>query len=160
MKLKNPEKFRKNIKDKITVLIGDEKRAINLEKGIYNYTIKNCDEKNIVKKWDNRHFAIIYIDKVRTIFNNINNKYIQHLLKEKKIKIHKLAFMTHQELEPDKWKQLIEDKKIRDDNKYYLLHQFLLLHNFQIIMYYQREVENHIYFHYQLYHFVFPIILC
>jgi transcription elongation factor S-II len=118
MKLKNPEKFRKNITDKITLLLGDEKRAINLEKGIYNYTIKNCDEKNIVKKWDNRHFAIIYIDKVRTIFNNINNKYIQDLLKEKKIKIHKLAFMTHQELEPDKWKQLIEDKKLRDDNKY------------------------------------------
>jgi transcription elongation factor S-II len=29
-----------------------------------------------------------------------------------------LAFMTHQEMSPEKWHKLIEDKKIRDQNKY------------------------------------------
>ena len=33
-------------------------------------------------------------------------------------KIHKLAFMSHQEMRPDKWDELIEEKKVRDKHKY------------------------------------------
>lgn len=39
-------------------------------------------------------------------------------LKNKEIKAHELAFMTHQDMSPEKWEKLIEDKKIRDQNKY------------------------------------------
>jgi len=36
----------------------------------------------------------------------------------KKIKPHEIAFMTHQEMYPEKWKKLIDLKQIRDKNKY------------------------------------------
>ena len=39
-------------------------------------------------------------------------------MKSREIQAHKLAFMTHQEMSPEKWDKLIEDKKIRDENKY------------------------------------------
>jgi DNA-directed RNA polymerase subunit M/transcription elongation factor TFIIS len=39
-------------------------------------------------------------------------------MKNREIQAHKLAFMTHQEMSPEKWDKLIEDKKIRDENKY------------------------------------------
>ena len=117
-RIKNPKDFRNNIVILFNKILNNKLQSKNLEKGIFNYTIKVCDEKNIVKKWENRHFAQIYIDRIRSLYNNIKNEYIQEIINNKEIKIHKLAFMTHQELSPSKWKVLIEDKKIRDANKY------------------------------------------
>ena len=37
-KIQDPEKFRKNIVNKLLPIIDDEKKCINLEKGIYNYS--------------------------------------------------------------------------------------------------------------------------
>ena len=34
------------------------------------------------------------------------------------IKAHEIAFMTHQELMPEKWTELIKAKSIRDKNKF------------------------------------------
>jgi transcription elongation factor S-II len=34
------------------------------------------------------------------------------------IKSHELAFMTHQEMYPDKWEELLKAKSIRDKNKF------------------------------------------
>ena len=36
----------------------------------------------------------------------------------KSIKPHEVAFMTHQEIVPEKWTQLLSDKKIREENIY------------------------------------------
>lgn len=128
MKVDNPETFRENIRNKILeklkhLSLNDEninKLAVNLEKGIYNYSIKDATNKNIVKKWENDYFVDLYINKLRSIFANINSEYILKQLNNKSIKIHELAFMTHQQLQPQLWEKLIEDKKIRDQNKYTL----------------------------------------
>ena len=37
---------------------------------------------------------------------------------EKKIKAHELAFMTHQEMNEERWKALIEIQQIKEENKY------------------------------------------
>ena len=34
------------------------------------------------------------------------------------IKSHEIAFMTHQEMAPDRWEELIKEKSIRDKNKF------------------------------------------
>ena len=39
-------------------------------------------------------------------------------IKDKKIRAHKIAFMTHQDMKPEHWKELLEAKKVRDSNKY------------------------------------------
>jgi transcription elongation factor S-II len=125
-KVNNPELFRNKIGDKIKIhlekngITGNNiiKMAKNLEKGVYNYTIEESNKKKIIKKWENQHFIQLYTDKLRSIFANLDSTYIINLINSKKIKIHTIAFMTHQELRPDKWEKLLSDKKIRDENKY------------------------------------------
>lgn len=115
----NPSEFRANIVSKLSEIIGDNKITTNLEKGVLNYSIDVSNKQNIVKKWDNELFVIIYTERLRTImFNLQKNEALLTKIKNKEIKSHKLAFMTHQEMNPNKWKPLIEDKKIRDKNMY------------------------------------------
>ncbi len=57
----NPERFRENIRTKISQVfeITDTKIIGNLEKGVYNYAIKEATNRKIVKKWENSRFAQI-----------------------------------------------------------------------------------------------------
>lgn len=117
-RIQNPDDFREKIREKLSILLNSKNKAINLEKGIYNSSLELAEKKNIVKKWDNEGFINIYIQKLKNIYINLNNKHVMELLKNHKFKIHELAFMTHYDYNPDKWKTLIEEKKIRDENKY------------------------------------------
>lgn len=116
--LKDPEIFRKNIVNNFKVVTEDEKISINLEKGIFNYTIQTSNKRNLIKKWSNELFLIIYIEKLKMVLCNLKNETIFNKLINKEIKAHELAFMTHEEMRPDIWNQLIELKKIKDENKF------------------------------------------
>jgi DNA-directed RNA polymerase subunit M/transcription elongation factor TFIIS len=116
--INNPNEFRKNIKIKLGEILNDFKDGSNLEIGIYNYTLNKADEKNIIKKWSNTYFVRIYADKFKTLYINLKTDSIKQLITEKKIKPHELAFMSHQEMLPEKWGALIEDIKIKTENKY------------------------------------------
>ena len=115
----NPEEFRKNVRGELFKILNNNKICENLEKGILNYSISQAEEKKLVKKWDNIYFTQIYIDKLRTVIINLKkNPYLHKKIVDKKIKAHKLAFMTHQEMIPERWKELIDKKKIRDEHRY------------------------------------------
>ncbi len=120
MKIANADTFRTNVKKKLNKIIRRKKLSLNLEKGIFNYTIQTARLRNVVRKWDNKAFVMIYVDKFKSILLNLNakstvkNKELLKRLKNKEFKAHELAFMTHQELYPEKWKYLI-DKKIKRD---------------------------------------------
>jgi transcription elongation factor S-II len=116
-KIDNPDLFRSNIKQKLNEILKDEKNSNNMEKGIYNYSLKEADQNKIVKKWDNKHFVQIYIDRLRSIVVNLKGEILEHI-KDGSIKPHIVAFMTHQELAPEKWAKLIESKSKRDKNKF------------------------------------------
>ncbi len=116
-KIDNPDIFRANIRKKINEKLGDEKASSNLEKGIFNYALKEADQRKIVKKWDNKFFVQIYLNHLKSILNNINDKLINEV-KSGSLQSHKIAFMTHQELNHDKWEKLIEIKSKRDANKF------------------------------------------
>ena len=117
-KIENPAEFRSNIVIKLNDLLQDSESCKNLEKGIYNYSLDHATKLNVVKKWDNIYFVKIYLDRIRTVYTNLKATTLQDRIKSKKMKVPKLAFMTHQEMQPDKWNALIEEKKIRDENKY------------------------------------------
>ena len=110
--------FRKNVVTHLDKFLLDKKKATNLEKGIYNYTIKYSIEKNILKQWQNKNFVLIYLQKLKSITFNLKNQEILNDIKNKKYRVHELAFMTHYELRPDIWNNLIELKKIKDENKF------------------------------------------
>ena len=116
-KIENPELFRSNIRKKLDEKLQNEKNSSNLEKGIFNYALKEADQRKIVKKWDNKYFIQIYLDRLRTIYTNLNDTIVEQVTSGA-IKPHVVAFMTHQELQPDKWTALIDAKSKRDANKF------------------------------------------
>ena len=116
-KIENPELFRSNIRKKLDEKLNNEKNSSNLEKGIFNYALKEADQRKIVKKWDNKYFIQIYLDRLRTIYTNLNDNIVEQVTSGA-IKPHIVAFMTHQELQPDKWTALIDAKSKRDANKF------------------------------------------
>lgn len=117
-KISNPPLFRSKVLEKINIVLGEETLSINLEKGIFNYTIKEANAKKIIKKWENPYFTQLYIDRLRTVYLNLKNSDLLTQVKNKEITPQSLAFMTHQEMNPDHWRNMIEMKIKRDANKY------------------------------------------
>ena len=115
--IKNPELFRNNVRINLNKKLQNEKHSSNLEKGIYNYCLKEADNRKVIKKWDNKYFIKIYINHLKSVYENLKPNIIEQIQNET-IKPHIVAFMTHQELNHDKWAQLIEIKSKRDKNKF------------------------------------------
>jgi transcription elongation factor S-II len=130
--IQNPTEFRENIRKKIADTLTEldilqkiadkngiqpETVVINLEKGVFNYAIRECSFKKLVKKWENPAFTQIYIDRLRMIYNNIQLPTIVGGLCSGEILPQGIAFMTHQEFQPEKWNPLIEKKTKRDASK-------------------------------------------
>ena len=116
-KIDNVDTFRANVRQKLDAILQNEKNSCNLEKGIFNYSLKEAEYRKVVKKWDNKFFVQIYIDRLRSIITNLKGEVLQHI-NDGTIKPHVVAFMTHQELSPDKWDEMIKAKIIRDKNKF------------------------------------------
>lgn len=116
-KIENIEIFRTNIQKKLDEILNNEKNSSNLEKGIFNYSLKEADQRKIVKKWDNKQFIQIYVDRLRSIMINLKGDILKQI-DEGTIKPHIVAFMTHQELSPERWATMIETKTKRDKNKF------------------------------------------
>lgn len=116
--IKDHESFRKNIIINLESIISIN-NAENLEKGIYNHSLDEANKLNVVKKWDNPYFVQLYINKLRSIYLNLKENHdLLEKINNKEFKSHELAYMTHQQIQPDKWEDLIQMKKIRDKNKY------------------------------------------
>ena len=116
-KIENSELFRNNISKKLQIFF-KELDALNLEKGIYNWSIKEAKNKKVVKKWDNPFFVQIYLDHLRSIYINLKHGRLINMVNNGEIKSQEIAFMTHQEICPDKWNEAIQTKSIRDKNKF------------------------------------------
>jgi transcription elongation factor S-II len=117
-KITDIDTFRRNIQKRFEDLIENETKSINLEKGIYNYAIKESNNNKIIKKWDNPYFVQLYLDRLKSIFVNLKNEKLLDKIKTDEITPQTLAFMTHQEMNEDIWKELLEKKMKRDANKY------------------------------------------
>ena len=120
MKIKNSEVFRKNIRDKIKKIVKSDKLSKQIERSIFNYSINESRKKKVIKKWENTNFCQIYIDRFRSLYFNLDSKsYVgnKHFLKKLKIKKmdnKQLTNLTHRDIDPKLWKDLI-DKKIKKD---------------------------------------------
>jgi len=84
----------------------------NLEKGILNFSIQYSKQYNVIHEWGNPYFETIYIYKLRSIYVNFKkNIYLVKCLVEKIKLPHELAFMTHMEMEPSLWKEIIQQRE-------------------------------------------------
>ena len=122
MEIKDSKIFRKNIVERLNNLIKNKKISKNLEKGIFNWAIQKGRNDKIIRKWNNSYFVRLYICKVHNILLNLNkssyvgNNLLLKRLKKREFEAHELAFMSHQEMFPQKWKSLIDKKIKRDEN--------------------------------------------
>ena len=114
----NPQKFRDNFRQKISTLYElPEKDAANIETSTYNWALKEASILKIVKKWENKNFAQIYIDRLRSIFINLKNTEFLYRVKSHEILPQKVGFLSHQEICPEIWQELIEQKMKRDQSR-------------------------------------------
>jgi len=120
--VENPIEFRQNLRTKLNSFIKNKNKSTNLEKAVFNYTICQSKQRKIVRKWDNKYFVQLYINRFRSIYNNINpklstcNKKLLKNFKKKKVSPRDLAFMKHQDMNPKIWKELVDAKIKRDKN--------------------------------------------
>ena len=116
--IKNPDKFRAKVIETFSKVIEKGKTAANLEIALYNYSLEIAEKKQVIKKWDNPHFIEIYISRWRTIDHNIKNQEIQDKLINKIITPKEFVYMSHYDMNPTKWKPLIDLLEIHEKNKY------------------------------------------
>jgi transcription elongation factor S-II len=120
--IENPDEFRANIAAKLSPFFvskgGSEKHAANLEKGIHNWALKEATNRKVVKKWDNPFFIQIYLDHLRSIYINLKNDKLIEQVVSGEIKSHTIAFMSHHEMQPERWAEMIRLKSIRDKSKF------------------------------------------
>lgn len=115
--IKNPDIYRVKIREKLNNILHNVINSKNLEKGIFNYSIKEATRRKISKKWNDQQFIRIYNCHLYSVMSNLTPEII-NLVNQNIIKSHTIAFMTHQELCPQKWSEMINLKSKRDKNKF------------------------------------------
>ena len=96
------------------------KIAINLERGIFNYTISIYPNKKINETWNN-YFNNLYINRAVKIYNNLNpdsslqNKKLLQRLLSKEFNEFEITSFNSEQLFPEKWKELC-DKHLTNIN--------------------------------------------
>jgi len=116
----DPKVFREKIViEFVSMFKNDRNIGENIEKGIFNYTIKESTSKQIIKKWQNPLFCEIYSSRLRSVLVNLKkNPELYEQLKNGEVTVQQFAFMTHQEMNPSQWKDRIDRKIKRDRLKY------------------------------------------
>lgn len=113
IKVVHPNLFREKFRNKLNNILKNEKHSINLEKSIYNYSLREATYKKVLKKWSESAFVEIYCSRFKSIFANLTPDILESIEKEILLP-QNIAFMTHQELCPKKWEKYIEAKLKRE----------------------------------------------
>ena len=94
--------------------------AIDIEKGIYNKSIKFSDDNNITKKWSNKIFLDYYKINCVKLYANLNknsyikNKRLFNRIIDKEFTGLELSDCKPQRLFPEHWKPYLDLKSKRD----------------------------------------------
>ena len=91
-----------------------------IEESIFRFACHKSDIRKVIKKWENPVFKKIYINKTRSLFMNldktscIKNTSLIKKIFNSKFDLKNIAFITYQELFPEHWKQLLDEKYKRE----------------------------------------------
>lgn len=111
--------FKNLLKSKIDL---KEIEIDDLEIGIFNQSLDYSIKNKIQLSWSNQQFQNVYNNICRSIYSNlieetyIKNKNLLTKLKNKEYLPHDLAFMSREELYPEKWIAIIEkqNRKLKE----------------------------------------------
>jgi transcription elongation factor S-II len=102
----------------------NKEKSIKLEDAIYNYSLDIAKKRKIKETFTNMNFKKIYINKSRSILSNIkkdsyiNNTNLVNKIIKGKINVSELPYMSNQELFPEHWKKIMDEKYKRDKMMY------------------------------------------
>ena len=115
---------RVNNKKLLNNVINNDVITKKIEASIYNFTLDVCNKKKVPKRWDNQVFRKIYINKSRSLYSNIKgdsyigNNNLKGKIFNNEIAVDSIANFTYQELFPEHWKKLLDEKYKRDKSIY------------------------------------------
>jgi transcription elongation factor S-II len=110
--------------NKFNNLLNDLEISKKIEESIYNYTLLQSEIKGIDPNIDDKYFKRIYVNKIITLYNNIDkDSYVQNfnfakLLYDKDFDIKNIAFLTPQEIHKDHWKKYLDRQTANDEFLY------------------------------------------
>jgi len=92
-----------------------------IENSIYNYTKEQSIIRGINENIDNKHFKRIYVNKIISLYNNLNpesyvknNNFIKRL-SNSEIDIDSIAFLSPQDINKEHWKPYIDRQNAADE---------------------------------------------
>jgi DNA-directed RNA polymerase subunit M/transcription elongation factor TFIIS len=110
------DKFKELLINNIELTNGE---AADLEIGIFNSTLDYANSLKIQLSWVCPLFMETYINNARSIYSNlktdsyINNKTLIERLKQKEFTPHELAYMSNDDLFPERWKDIVDKQKLK-----------------------------------------------
>ena len=99
----------------------DQTISMDMEIGIYNYSLSKADERRVAKNWRNPRFRALYEAKARSVVCNVDtagyvgNTRLLSRLREGEFKPHELAFMDPENVFPERWRHALDMKLQRDE---------------------------------------------
>ena len=106
-------------------IIKNKTMCRSIEQGVYNYCITTSSISDVIPRWDNKIFKSMYINKIRSIYTNLNKQsYVNNVnfiekFDSGKIKPYDIAFMKPDDIFPEKWEK-IKDEEYRRNKLLYL----------------------------------------
>jgi len=117
--------------NKFDSLLNNKEISEKIENSIYNYTVKKALSLGIENSFENTYFKRIYVNKVMTLYNNLDiNSYIyikEDIQNEEKIApfmkrmlnnefdINKIAELLPEEINIESWKKQIDRQTANDE---------------------------------------------
>jgi DNA-directed RNA polymerase subunit M/transcription elongation factor TFIIS len=135
--VRDPENFRANVRTKIAELFAHDPEAaaylptddcdrdnnplfVNIEKSLFNWAVREAkDKQSISIQWDSPNFVQLYVDRLRSIYRNLTDcRAFMLRVARGEVPPERVGFMSHQEMNPERWDDIVELKKMRDASKY------------------------------------------
>ena len=110
--------------NKFNTLLNNIDSCKIIEDSIYRYAISQSQLKGIDQNIENKYFKRIYVNKIITLYNNLdknsyikNNTFLERLY-EKDFDLYDIAFLTPQEIHKDHWKKYLDRQSANDEFLY------------------------------------------
>ena len=106
---------------KFNSLLNDLELSKDIELSIYNFTIEQSKLKGIDKNIDDKYFKRIYVNKIISLYNNLDeNSYVKNTsflkrLYNKDFDVSNIAFLSPQEINKEHWKKYVDKQSANDE---------------------------------------------
>lgn len=102
----------------------DNVHSKDMEIGVYNWTLQQCQQLRIAKNWKNPRFTRLYLEKSRSVISNLDpQSYLKNInlcnrIKENEFYPHELPFMNPENVHPTVWGPSVERLMKKYENAY------------------------------------------